>query len=271
MKLIVAFFLVTTILTSINAQPGNPEVTYLGNCGFLISVNEKQVLIDALFNRGFDFYLTPADTIVAKIYQRQAPFAHANLLLITHDHPDHFDAQMVAAYLGANPENRVVAPSLVINSIRSQSGLPVPEKQLIEIPLHTRPGIDTTVQGIRIISYYLQHDNRPNIQNVGYLIEVEGIKVFHSGDNTGAVKAEFELMQFHNKGIDLAMLNFYGFWGSNEERDFTKSLINPGNIVLMHIPPKEFDVVKDSCDKIQDFIDIKVFRSSMERKLFIYN
>lgn len=271
MKLFITFFLVTTIITSINAQPGNLEVTYLGNCGFLVSVKEKQVLIDALFNRGFDLYLPPADTVVAKIYERQTPFTDANLLLITHDHPDHFDVGMVCRYLDNSPENRVIGPSLVINSIRGQTKITVSEKQLIEIPGFNIQGIDTIITDVKIKSFFLQHDNRPNIQNVGYLIEIEGITVFHSGDNTGANQSEYDIMQLQKKNIDLAMLNFYGFWGSAEERVFTKCLINPGNIVLMHIPPKEINIVKDSSDKIQDFIDITVFRSSMERKLFIYN
>jgi L-ascorbate metabolism protein UlaG (beta-lactamase superfamily) len=269
MKSIIALFIATTIVTSIIAQPGNPEVTYLGNCGFLISVKEKQVLIDALFNRGFDLYLTPADTIVAKIYQKQAPFAHANLLLITHDHPDHFDAGMVTAYLNASPENRVVAPSLVIKAIRGQPTFTDSGKQLIEIQGDNKPGIVTIIQGVQVTSVYLQHDNRPGIQNVGYLVEMGGITVFHSGDNTGANPAEYERMHLRGKNMDLALLNFYGFWGSKEERDFTKSHLHPQNIVLMHVPPIEFDAVKDSCDQMKDFIDITLLRSSMERKVFI--
>jgi L-ascorbate metabolism protein UlaG (beta-lactamase superfamily) len=270
MKLIVALVFVNTIIPSIYSQSGRIEVTYIGNCGFLLSSNDKQILIDALFYKGFDYYSTPADSVVLKIQKGQEPFAHANMLLITHDHPDHFDVNMVGRYLANNPENRVIAPSLVINSIRSQSIIPVSDKQLVEIDELNKQGMDTIIRGVKIKSFSLQHDNRPKIQNVGYLVEIDGIKVFHSGDNTGAVEAEFDRMQLHNRNVDLALLNFYGFRTSKEERDFTKSHINPKNIVLMHIPPKEMNVVKDSCDKISDFIDITIFRNCMDRKSFVY-
>ena len=38
----------------------------------------------------------------------------------------------------------------------------------------------------------------------------------------------------------------------------------------MHIPPAEIEIVKDSVKQIDDFIDITVFESSMERKSFFY-
>jgi L-ascorbate metabolism protein UlaG (beta-lactamase superfamily) len=270
-KLLLYLIFVNTIVTSIYSQPGRIEVSYIGNCGFLLSSNDKQILIDALFYQGFDYYSAPSDSVVLKIQKGQAPFAHANMLLITHDHPDHFDVKMVCTYLANNPENRVIAPSLVINSIRSQSIIPVSGKQLVEIDEWNKQGMDTIIRGVKIKSFFLQHDNRPKIQNVGYLVEIMGIKVFHSGDNTGADKVEYERMQLQHKNVDLALLNFYGFWGSKEERDFTKSQINPKNIVLMHIPPKEINLVKDSCDRISDFFDVTVFRNSMDRKSFDYN
>jgi hypothetical protein len=47
--------------------------------------------------------------------------------------------------------------------------------------------------------------------------------------------------------------------------------INPKKIVLMHIPPKEIESVKESVNKISDFIDITVFDNSMDIKSFKFN
>ena len=66
-------------------------------------------------------------------------------------------------------------------------------------------------------------------------------------------------------------MNFYGFWNTKEEREFAVKYINPKNITLMHIPPAEIEIVKDSVKQITDFIDITVFESSMKRKSFFYN
>jgi len=37
----------------------------------------------------------------------------------------------------------------------------------------------------------------------------------------------------------------------------------------MHILPNEIKVVKDSCDIIENSMDITVFRNGMDRKLFV--
>lgn len=267
-KLIIVMIYAYTI--SVNSQSKKVDVSYIANCGFLIGSGDKQILIDALFNNGYN-YLTPLDSIVSVIQKGKKSFNHSNSLLITHNHPDHFDAKLVTKYLNNNIKNIVIAPSLVINSIRGQGNLAISDRQLIEIPETNQKGFDTVIYGIKFSSYFLQHDNRPEIQNVGYVIEIDGIKIFHSGDNTGANISEFELMQLQNKNIDVALLNYYGFWNSIEERNFTRKYINPKNIVLMHIPPNEIEAVKDSCNKIHDFLDFTIFKKSIDKKTFIFN
>ena len=42
------------------------DVTYIANAGFLIESSGKEVLIDALFNNGWNNYLIPADSSCIK-------------------------------------------------------------------------------------------------------------------------------------------------------------------------------------------------------------
>jgi len=142
--------------------------------------------------------------------------------------------------------------------------------QIVQLDKLNRKKNDTTIQGIRVRSFFIQHDARPQIENVGYLIEMDNLKIFHTGDYNGMEISEFQKLQLQNENIDLAFLNFYGFWNTKEEREFTKKCINPKQIALMHIPPAEIETVKDSVNLINDFIDITVFDSSMKRKAFIF-
>lgn len=271
MKFILIIVLILTSVSIIYSQKKAINVTYIANCGFLVEYGHKQILIDVLINSGYNSYLIPTDSTVTKILNGQEPFNRSNVLLVTHNHPDHFDAQKAIKCLNNNLNNTIIAPSLVVNSIRNQNNIKISDRQIIEMPEMNQQGFDTVICGIRIKSYFLLHDNRPEIQNVGYVIEIDDIKIFHSGDNTGSNTSEFEFMQLQNKSIDVALLNYYGFWNSIEERNFTKSHINPKNIELMHIPPKEIENVKDSCNKITDFLDITIFLNSMERKSFTCN
>jgi L-ascorbate metabolism protein UlaG (beta-lactamase superfamily) len=244
------------------------DVTYIANEGFLIESNGKKLLIDALFNIGWNTYLTPSDSIVSKIINQQAQFNEVNLMLITHNHADHFNDTMVVAWLNNNSENIVIAPPLVSAAILKSQVLKN-KKQVIELDKVNPEKNDTTIDRIRIRSFFIQHDTRPQIENVGYLIDIDGNKVFHTGDNNGSETVEYSKLQLQKEQIDLALLDFYGFWNTKEERLFTEKYIHPERICLIHIPPAEIKNVKDSVKLINDFIDITVFENSMEKKSFI--
>jgi L-ascorbate metabolism protein UlaG (beta-lactamase superfamily) len=219
------------------------DVTYIANAGFLIESSGKKVLIDALFKNGWNNYLTPADSIVSKILNQQAPFNQVNLMLITHNHEDHFNDSMVVAYLNNNSENILIAPPLVTNAIFKNPALKKNENQIVELDKISREKNDKTINGI---------------------------KVFHSGDFNGSETVEFGKLELQKEQIDIALLNFYGFWSTKEERLFTEEYIHPKRIALTHIPPTEIKIVKDSAKLINDFIDITVFECSMKKKSFIF-
>ncbi|MDO9511218.1 MAG: MBL fold metallo-hydrolase [Bacteroidales bacterium] len=269
-KALITIILVTNVFVTSCLAQKQIDLTYIANAGFFVECNGKQVLIDALFKEGWGSYLTPTNEVISKIIGKQAPFTNSNLLLITHDHGDHFDAAMVEDYLKNNTKNMLVAPSQVINALLKNPDNQKLRSQMVELNKSNSAIFDLTIQGIRIRSFFIQHDTRPIIENFGYLIDIDGIKIFHSGDNTGADSIEYEKLALQNDKIDLAILGFYGFWSTEEERAFTKKYINPKNITLMHIPPAEVRMVKDSVNTIKNFIDITVFENSLDKKSFIF-
>jgi len=252
------------------SQQKKIEVTYIANCGFQIKSNNKQLVIDALFKEGYTDYLVTPDTIASEIISSKKPFNNVHLLLITHNHGDHFNDSMVVKYLNYSPNNIIIAPSSVTKAILEYPDYKYNKNQIVEIN-KVNHNNDTMIQGIRIKSFFMQHDNRPEIENIGYLIDMDGIKILHTGDCTGADTIQLKNLQLQNRDIDLAFLNFYGFWRGQNKRNFTKKIVNPKNIVLMHIPPKEIESVKVSVNKISNFIDITVFEKSMEKKTFNFN
>jgi L-ascorbate metabolism protein UlaG (beta-lactamase superfamily) len=262
------------LLTDLILQPcfgqKKIDVTYIANAGFLIESSNKKIIIDALFKNGWNSYLIPADSIVSKIINQQAPFNKVNLLLITHNHEDHFNDSMVVAYLNSNSENVLIGPPLVTNAILKNPDFRKNTNQIVELDKINQKKNDTTINGIRIKSFFLQHDTRPQIENFGFLIDIDGLKIFHTGDYNGSEIVEFGKLQLQKEQIDLALLNFYGFWNTKEERKFTEEYIHPKEIVLFHIPPAEIESIKDSVRLIKDFIDITVFESSMKKKSFVF-
>lgn len=244
------------------------DATYIANAGFLIECNGKKILIDALFKNGWGNYLIPADSTVSKIINQEAPFNKVNLMLVTHNHGDHFSDSMVVEYLNNNSQNVLIAPHLVTDAILKNPDYKNNRNQIVELDKINTENNDITINGIRIKAFFLQHDERPQIENFGYLIDIGGTKIFHTGDYNGAEIVEFGKLQLIKEQIDFALLNFYGFWSTNEERAFTKEYIYPKRIALMHIPPAEIETVKDSVKLIKDFTDITVFENSMQKISF---
>lgn len=268
MKRIITLLLILNVFTQISFGQKKLDVTYIANSGFLIESGNKSIIIDALFKQGWDNYLVPTDSIVSDIINQQNTFEKTNLMLVTHHHGDHFDPTMVVDYLLNNEENILIGSPNVTNAVLQHPEYKKLGVQIVQLNKFNREKNDTTIQGIRVRSFFLQHDARPQIENVGYLINIGENTIFHTGDYNGSEIVEFEKLHLQNDDIDLAFLNFYGFWNSKEERAFTEKYIRPKHIVLTHIPPAEIKIVKDSVSQIKDFINITVFESTMERKPF---
>lgn len=271
MKRIILFLIFLNVFVQLSLGQTKFDVTYIANSGFLIESDNKSIIIDALFKQGWDNYLVPTDSIVSDIINQQNPFEKSNLMLVTHNHGDHFDLRMVVDYLLNNKDNILIGSPNVTNAVLQHPEYKKFGKQVVQLDKLNREKNDTTIHGIRVRSFFLQHDARPQIENVGYLINIGRHTIFHTGDYNGMEIDEFEKLQLQNENIDLALLNFYGFWNTKEEQEFTEKFIKPKHIVLMHIPTAEIERVKDSLKQINDFIDITVFESSMDEKTFVYN
>jgi L-ascorbate metabolism protein UlaG (beta-lactamase superfamily) len=100
--------------------------------------------------------------------------AGATAVLITHDHPDHFDAGILDAALAAQPELRVYAPKNVADALKSTDGRVV---AVSAGDTFQAAGFDVAVFGE---NHAVIHTDLPLMSNVAYLV---GGKVYHPGDS----------------------------------------------------------------------------------------
>ncbi|GGF14610.1 MBL fold metallo-hydrolase [Williamsia phyllosphaerae] len=97
----------------------------------------------------------------------------ADVILVTHDHFDHFDRDAVLAALDADPELELYGPSAVIESLDG-----------FDDRTHVvTPGDEFTAAGFAVVAYggehALIHPEIPQIDNIGYLVDGS---VLHPGD-----------------------------------------------------------------------------------------
>lgn len=163
-------------------------ITVLGLSAIKISNGSETVYVDAFFK---DHPIAVFDG------------SDATIILVTHDHGDHFSAEETAA--AAHKANAIVVgpPSIAYPLLVTHS---LPAEQL-RILYHQDPHtpVGTQIDGVRIHAYSSQHfsdgDNM-TIHN-SYLLEFGGKKIFLTGDSNTISKKARQLMN-----LDALVYNF---------------------------------------------------------------
>jgi glyoxylase-like metal-dependent hydrolase (beta-lactamase superfamily II) len=111
-KLIFIYCLLIAAVINIQPETQDPLVlNYVANMGVLLSSGDSKVLIDTLFDKTHPSSRTPAPETIESIMKGEQPFKDVDLVLVTHNHPDHFDAALAVRYLEIRPEPILVAPA----------------------------------------------------------------------------------------------------------------------------------------------------------------
>ncbi len=167
-----------------DAKSPQIEVTYLGNEGFLIAAGETRVLVDALFGEGLDGYPVVPAGPRKQLEAATGPFAGVDLVLATHYHGDHFNAEAAAEHLRNNPGARFVSTHQAIDKLKGLSGFAQIADRVqgfwpAEGSRETITHGDVTVT---VLNLHHGRGRRPEVQNLGLLIDVGGLRLFHVGD-----------------------------------------------------------------------------------------
>lgn len=220
------------------------KVTYIANMGVLISSASKTVLIDGLFIDRNNTYLSTPKNIVAKINNLEPPFDSLDLILVTHRDGDHFSASMIADYLAINKSVKVVCNNNTSLALKENIDPSIDSTRIVGITPGLFSTTDTLVNNIKIKVLRLRHSNRDDQNdNLGFLIDMDGIKVFHQGDAGGEVKRsmvvkrvqEYDSIGIEAMEIDVAILNRGSLWNSNSPGlQIIKEQMKPKHIILTH-------------------------------------
>lgn len=227
------------------------KITYLANEGFLLASSKHKVLIDALFSNGYGAFAVPPKEVTDNIINAKAPFDSIDLYLLTHYHYDHCDPVLINQYLSRHKSIPFVTskPSIVFidgscfgfNAKKKQFQVITPElNQSISKIINDVP---VKVFGLKHLSYFRDSvDLEENMYNVSYLMDLDGIKIFHSGD---IEKNAFQLYLKQNKKwkdqVDVAFL-YKGLLESGEaDLEFILNTLHPKYIVVMHVKPNEYE------------------------------
>ncbi|MEM8930944.1 MAG: MBL fold metallo-hydrolase [Acidobacteriota bacterium] len=193
-----------------SSDRGALVVTYLANEGFLIEMGETKILIDALFGEGLRHYEVVPPMIRRELESATGRFAGVDLILATHIHDDHFDADAVARHLRANPTARFISTRQAVERLdRVDASLTARAKGFWpdEGTRHVETFANGDLAGVTLTVFNLHHgrQRRLPIQNLGLLLDLDGHRLFHIGDTEVDLDDVAEL-RMDRLGIDVAFV-----------------------------------------------------------------
>lgn len=264
----------------------NVEVAYIANEGFLIKVGDKKILIDALFgDKDCGFCDIPNEETINLIFKNENYFKNIDLIAATHAHVDHFYSPFVLAHLMNNTKGQFISCKQSIDNLKKQDNYDKVSNQLFEITPDYLSYIDTTINSIEVRVYRLAHgpyytddsetgekiNRHKSVQNVGFLFNIDGVKVFHSGDSNEDGIAEYKHFRLDKENIDIAFLGRGFIWEPNcKEIKLVKNYINAKHIVLMHIHHDEYGDYNEVATQLKkEFASIKIFKNKMETNNYV--
>lgn len=263
------------------------EVTYIANEGFLIKVGDKKILIDALFgDKDYGFCDVPTGSTMNQLLKNRRRFKDIDIIAATHSHPDHFFAPYVIEHLMNNSKGNFLSCKQSIGVLVKQANFEKIKNKIVEITPDLLTYIDTTINGIDVRVYRLAHgpyytedpvsgekiNRHKNVQNLGFLFNIAGIKIFHSGDSDENGMAEYEQFRLDKENIDLAFLGRGFIWKSDcKGIELVKNNINTKYIVLMHMQHDEYNEFYKVASHLKNEIEnIKIFQNELETETYIF-
>ena len=280
----ITLFCLCVCLLTVSAAPsaaagknrGPVEVTYVGNEGFLIVSGGKKVLVDALYREGVPGYVVLPVRLRQVIERAGAPFDKIDLVLATHFHADHFDPAAVGAYLLSSNSALFVSTHQSMDRLRGQlsSNPQIVKWARAEFPIEGRR-IKLAHHGVSLEVLNVHHGRGRTIENLGFIIELNGWRFLHIGDSQGGAE-DFRRNNLHEEKFDVAFIPYWYLAYDGMTAAITE-VIRADRIVAMHVPPRGlrnshlsglggWDGMKKKIKPV--FPNVVFFENEMEKKTF---
>lgn len=202
-----------------------PAVCWLGQAGFLIRAGDDRLAID--------LYLS--DVLADK--HRGSRFPHVRMMpppvtpeqltgldvvFCTHSHTDHMDPGTLGTLARLNPDCRFVVPRAAA-AVAAERGVPPSRRVTAVAGRHGRLGRNVAWHALASAHEELKTDAAGDHLFLGYVLELDGLSVYHSGDCVPYPGLAEELRRH---AIDVALLPVNG-------RDASRSAAGiPGNFTF---------------------------------------
>lgn len=201
-------------LTEVREQVVPPKcvaVWSLGQVGVILKADGRVLYVDP--------YLSEHEGRCFAPPLKPEQVTNADFVFITHEHMDHFDPFTLKGVATASPHARFVAPFCCREPLRK---LGVAEGRIIQ----ARTDEWATADGLRFqpipsAHYAMERDRQGNARYLGYLLQINGVTIYHAGDT---IYYPGLLERLTAQPIDLAFLPINGRSWKREQMDIIGNL-----------------------------------------------
>jgi len=247
-------------------------VTFLANSGIIITYGDVKIAIDALYEGMHNStHVDPSTNALSDMNSCSGLFSDIDIIAISHEHSDHFDADVVGKNMECNTNAVVLCDEAVGTMLEDYANYnAIKDRIQVYMPQENSFIIDT-LYNISVKIFRFKHGMSffSSMVNLAFLIDLDGYKIYHSGDTHGEYIDEFEAFELYKEDIDLAFLHINMFDGESDDPEagyaLVEEYISPDSIVLIHNYPANLNGGHDVIDALSDETqNIFVFDEEMQ-------
>ncbi|SEC79257.1 MBL fold metallo-hydrolase [Paenibacillus sp. GP183] len=237
---------------------GMLAIWFLGQVSVIIKGGDKVIYVDP--------YLSPSPHRAFEPPLKPEELTNADYVLITHDHSDHLDPDTIAVMAATQSETVYMAPGFCRETML-ELGVQ-PDKLLWARTNEWRKGPGFRVKPIPSAHEELEYDPGLDHRFVGYVLELNGVTLYHAGDTT-VYPGLIETLKAES--IDLGMLPINGrdpfrnarnIVGNMNYREAAELAVAAGFDTVI---PLHYDMFEANSERPGYFIDYLYSRHPMQK------
>jgi len=210
-------------------------ITYISNDGVMLTQGERKVFIDAIHQTPpGNGWVVPTPSEMASVVSGNPPYDAADLIMITHNHGDHYGISSVRDYVAASPQTLLLAPPQVGNNFSDLT-------QLVDVTPPVLLGNRTVleVNGITVEVLHLHHFNIfgndfSAVENFAYLVHLGGKKFLHMGD-VELSPENITPFGLQDEDIDVVFFPTFSTLVGQQMQQVVDTYIQPRQVVALHL------------------------------------
>ncbi|BBH20699.1 MBL fold metallo-hydrolase [Paenibacillus baekrokdamisoli] len=250
------------------------SIQYIGQVGLICRRNGFNVAIDPFLTGSEERLPDSPPSFWVRRYEppiQAESLTDLDLVLCTHEHSDHLDPETLKAIAAASPACQFAAPRACL-PLLAQIGIPTERLQALKVGTPLECGGSLIIHPIPAWHEEREVDEDGWDRYLGYLLDWDGIMVYHAGDTLVTEKL---IESLHAFTIDLGFLPING-------RDLFRNRLGiDGNmnareaaglareLKMETVVPLHFDLFPNNSEGIAEFVD-ELFQRYQGQKYHVF-